>query len=114
MPRKTIKEQVLANIVGGPVSFKATTEEHALIMKCAERAADESIAMHGALVPRKELIVDFAMDLSATNANGCPLDLEKLLSFDKFNFWHDVGGIRRHLDRDTGKLTRCFLPRCAR
>lgn len=26
---------------------------------------------------------------------------------------HDIAGIMRHIDRNTGKLTRCFMPRCA-
>lgn len=55
-----------------------------------------------------------AMDISATNANGCPLDLAKLLTFGDFDFAHDVWGIRNHIDRTTGKLMDHFLPRCAR
>lgn len=58
------------------------------------------------------------MDLQATDANGCKLDLEKLLAFDDFNFTHDIAGIARHIDRDDnsptgGQLLRHFLPRCA-
>jgi hypothetical protein len=62
---------------------------------------------HGVKRPKLEII----MDVSATHANGNPLRLEALLNADDFNFMHDVGGIARHLDRDTGKLTNCFLPR---
>jgi len=53
------------------------------------------------------------MDLCATHANGCPMDFAKLLAADNFNFWHDVDGIRRHIDRTTGRLTHCFLPRAS-
>ena len=53
------------------------------------------------------------MDLSATHAR-VPLDLERLAGFDDFDFAHDVSGINRHLDRKTGDLGGCFLPRCAR
>jgi len=53
------------------------------------------------------------MDVSAAHANGCPLDLAKLLAADNFDFVHDVFGIRNHIDRRTGKLDNCFLPRCA-
>lgn len=44
------------------------------------------------------------------------LDLEKLLAAPKYDFAHDICGIRRHMDRSTfpGKLTDCFWPRCAR
>lgn len=54
------------------------------------------------------------MDLTATNANGCPLNFDALLTFDDFNFSHDIEGIMKHLDRRTGELQNYFLPRCAR
>lgn len=53
------------------------------------------------------------MDIIATHANGCPLRLLGLLEADAFNFTHDVCGIRRHLNRNTGKLENCFVPRYA-
>jgi hypothetical protein len=43
-----------------------------------------------------------------------PLDLEKLLNFDEFNFAHDIVGIINHLDHTTFELTKCFLPRCTK
>lgn len=46
-------------------------------------------------------------------ADGCPLKLEALAKADEANFAHDVFGIRRHIDRETGKLGDCFLPRFA-
>ena len=36
-----------------------------------------------------------------------------MLAADDFNFGHDVFGIYRHLDRTTGKLMNCFVPRFA-
>jgi len=54
------------------------------------------------------------MDLTTTHLNGCPLDLDKLLSFDDFDFVHDISGIQYHINRTTGELGNCFLPRCAR
>lgn len=51
------------------------------------------------------------MDLSACSANGNPMDFDRLLTADEFDFAHDVFGIRRHIDRETGKLTGCFSPR---
>lgn len=53
------------------------------------------------------------MDIVACHANGNPLDLEKLLNADYFNLFHDVNGIRNHIDRKTGKLKDCFVPRCS-
>jgi len=55
---------------------------------------------------------DAFMDIEACHA-GCPLKLDALLAADDFNFSHDVMGIRRHLDRETGKLEDHFLPRFA-
>lgn len=57
--------------------------------------------------------IDFEMDIIATHLNGCKLDLDKLLSAPKFDFYHDLTGIYHHLNRKTGELTDCFLPRCA-
>ncbi len=53
------------------------------------------------------------MDLVATHGNGCALDLAKLLAFDDLNFSHDVFGIARHINRETGQLEDFFVPRCA-
>lgn len=53
------------------------------------------------------------MDITATHLNGCPLQLQKFLDADDFNFAHDLVGIVNHMDRSTGQLIRCFLPRCA-
>jgi hypothetical protein len=56
------------------------------------------------------------MDVKAANGvNGNPeLDLEKLLAFDDANFAHDMGGISRHINRETGLVEDCFLARCAK
>lgn len=53
------------------------------------------------------------MDITATHANGCPLDLAAFYNMSPLNFGHDFRGIARHIDRDTGKLGGCFVPRCA-
>jgi hypothetical protein len=58
--------------------------------------------------------VSMTMDVSAVHANGNPLRLEDLLHADDFNFAHDMSGICNCLDRNTGKLTRNFLPRFSR
>lgn len=53
------------------------------------------------------------MDLTACHANGVELRLAELLAADKFDLSHDYYGIRRHLNRTTGILEGCFLPRYA-
>ena len=54
---------------------------------------------------------DANMDITACHLNGCPLRLEELLNANDASFGHDVFGIRRYLDRKTGKLTGFFDPR---
>lgn len=61
------------------------------------------------IYPARQARADLEMVLRHT-----PLDLEGLAKADDSNFAHDLFGIRRHLDRSTGKLTYCFLPRYAR
>ena len=58
--------------------------------------------------------VSIYMDLAACHANACPLDFKRMANADDFNLLHDVCGIGVHLDRETGTLTDCFLPRFAR
>jgi hypothetical protein len=89
-----------------PVSFKATKKETEAMSLIVKRAISLSI------VRGKPL--DLLMDLSAVNANGCPLDLDRLLKADDFNFAHDIHGIQFNLNRRTGKMDNCFVPRFAR
>jgi hypothetical protein len=87
------------------LSFEATGRERELIEQAAQRAV-------GLGIDRSS--IDIEMDLAATHANGCRLDFEKLLGFDDFSFCHDIIGIARNLNHETGELENCFLPRCAR
>ena len=50
------------------------------------------------------------MDIIAAHIDS-PLKLSELLEADEFNFAHDVYGINRHIDRETGEMNNCFLPR---
>lgn len=88
------------------LSFHATTADQLIIRKIAKRARELYLEHN---VDRDR--TDIAMDITATHANGCPLRLQDLLDADDFNFMHDVSGIARHLDRETGQLTDHFLPR---
>lgn len=92
----------------GEISFSVTQGEHAAIMRCVDRFASFVKQTRGRSVDRLALM----MDLSACHANGTPLRLDELAdTADEFSFIHDVGGISRHIDRDTGKLLDCFSPR---
>lgn len=96
------------------VSFRTTREDFALIEEIAYRAM--SLANRYGITsldgPRTKM--DWHMDLAACHANGCPMKFAELLGADDANFSHDVFGIARHIDRETGKLGNCFSPRYAR
>jgi hypothetical protein len=86
------------------IKLKTTKKESALIVLIASRF----IVRH--LVTDH---LDLIMDITACHLNGCPLDLERLLTAPDFDFDHDVAGIHGYLDRKTGKLLDNFLPRYA-
>jgi hypothetical protein len=88
------------------VNFEVSREDRLLIDKITGRAV-RLFARHGIELDG----LSFMMDVTACHANGCPLRLAEFAEADDTNFAHDAGGIRRHIDRETGKLTGCFLPR---
>jgi hypothetical protein len=90
------------------VSFKVSKEVNAAIALVVARYLEIYERLNGRSLDRMSL----NMDLTATEANGCPMDWEILLAADEFTFCHDVGGIRRHINRETGQLEDFFLPRC--
>lgn len=90
------------------INWDITEEESNLINKIARR----TITM-GEKVGSVYSMLDVVMDISATHGNGCSLKLQELLDADDFNFAQDVFGIRHHIDRRTGKLGDCFVPRYA-
>ena len=53
------------------------------------------------------------MDISAAHKSQ-PLDIDRWLAADDFNFMHDLIGIHNHINRETGKLENSFLPRFAK
>ena len=54
------------------------------------------------------------MDLKNVNDKVCELDFEALLKAEESEFAHDICGIQRNINRETGKLENCFRPRFAR
>lgn len=83
-------------------NFKVTTEDAELIRKIVARARKEDADLD---------VMSLTMDVTACHASGNPLRLAELLAADDFNFAHDVFGIMRHMDRESGQLVDCFLPR---
>lgn len=90
--------------------FNTSKKDMALIEKLADR-----LEIYGKKfgVELEYDRLEFIMDLDACNSNGTPLDFQKLLDADDFNFGHDVWGIRAHIDRTTGKVKDFFMPRCS-
>jgi hypothetical protein len=86
------------------VVFTISQTDNRLIERIVERAM--RLAGRG-LFNKLQL----TMDLTACHCNGCELRLLELLEADAFNFAHDVAGISRNMDRTTGELKNCFLPR---
>lgn len=91
------------------IKFQATRTEMDAIIKITERA--EKLARKAGVEP--PLRMHMVMDIEATHSNGCPLKLNDLLAAKDFDFTHDVWGIMRHIDRNTGTLQDCFVPRYA-
>jgi hypothetical protein len=82
-----------------------TNEDRNLIHEIVERA-DEV----GLISRRAYCRLTCMMDLTAAHESH-PLRLADLLAADQFNFVHDVAGIARHMNRETGQLENHFLPR---
>lgn len=87
--------------------FTATDDERAIIERIAKRA----VAIYYKHGDTDVDELDIQMDLEACHCNGCPLRLADMEQADDFNLMHDVTGINAHLNHDTGKLERFFLPR---
>jgi hypothetical protein len=76
-------------------------EHRALIWNIAARAVGLGIfkiTMHG-------------VALVMITHRHCPLRLADLLAAEDHDFVHDIVGIAKHIDWDTGKLGGAFLPR---
>ena len=86
------------------INWDATKLENSLIQKIADRAVKLWDFEY----------MDIEMDITAIHLNDVELRLDDLLKADDFNFAHDVLGIRNHINRKTGKLEDCFLPRFSR
>jgi hypothetical protein len=89
--------------VTGPVQFaRYSAAERSAAIAIVKRA----VALFGGTE------IDWHMDLAAVHYT-CPLRLTDLAVADVASFGHDLGGIRRFLDRTTGELRNCFVPRLA-
>jgi len=91
-----------------------TTKEDTLAIS---KIVDRYIEFHYSLnIPKQyqRSKLDIMMDVEATHNNGCPLKLQGLLNAKDCDFTHDLIGIQQNINRKTGKLENCFLPRYAK
>lgn len=90
-----------------PFNWKVTDVEQALIKRIVARFVAQNSTYYSDSI-------EHAMDLIACHNHGCKLDFQKLLNAPDFDFFHDMYGIAKHLDRNNGQLQDFFIPRCAR
>ena len=88
------------------LEFNTTAEETRKILKISRKVNE--------LYPETFNAFKTSMDLEVLHSNGCTLDLDGLLNARDFDLVHDITGIACHLDRETGQLKDCFVPRYAR
>jgi hypothetical protein len=91
------------------LKWNITKADYQFVHEIAQRAVSMAVT-HGR---PKYKVQDVEMDITATHLNGCRLRLAELAAAPEFEFAHDVFGIRNHLNRETGKLEDCFMPRFA-
>lgn len=83
---------------------KASIQDYKTVRAIVKRANDELGGVN---------VMSLQMDIIATHVSGCKLKLGKLLESNMSDFLHDICGIANHINRTTGELQNCFLPRCA-
>lgn len=80
---------------------KINKEDLIIIDKITKRAAKTITDLN---------VMNTNMDITAVHIDS-PLRLEDFLNAPDMDFVHDVVGIHNNLNRQTGKLENCFLPR---
>jgi hypothetical protein len=114
---KGVNEALLASIgdLAMTVSFHISTADRDAVDRIVDRALKIGGNLTGGMSKAKKRTArtNLLMDITACHANGTPLRLSELADADDFNIAHDVFGISRHIDRETGQLNGCFLPRYA-
>lgn len=95
------------------INFDLTQADSRLALDIVHRAKADGLCMGNAAPDHWYEPMTLLMDIAACHLNGCALDLARLKDADGLTFTHDIAGIARHMDRSTGRLTDCFLPRTA-
>jgi len=85
------------------INWNCSREEMETIALIVTRAKRECFSQRS--------LLSLNMDITACHCNGNKLRLNELLKADTYNFAHDICGIVGNINRETGKLENCFLPR---
>lgn len=88
------------------INWKSTKRDDLIISEIVKRANDADVNMPN--------LTNLQMDITAVHLNDVYLNLNRLLNFDNFNFFHDIYGITKNINRNTGKLLNGFLPRSSK
>lgn len=88
------------------INWNATKEDTKLTLEIVVRAERMGLT-------DKYQRMQVIMDIAACHGNGTPLRLTDLLNAADTDFIHDITGIVAHIDRNTGHMQDCFLPRFA-
>ncbi len=86
-------------------------QEFEVIAKICDRA--EKMRIVAASVDPRNKRLNLMMDIDNAHKD-VGINLVGLLEADDLNFAHDVIGIQAHMNRSTGKLEDCFVPRYAK
>lgn len=88
------------------INWNLSLEEEKLVGQIANRAIKKVRSIYP-----KFSKMDLIMDITATHNENDKLRLEEWLNADDSNFYHDIFGIMRHMNRETGQLENFFEPR---
>jgi hypothetical protein len=86
------------------IRWDGTADEFRATIAIARRVIDYT---------RSGSVLELSMDILACHLNACPLNLDEMMKGDLQDVVHDVAGISAHIDRVTGALRDCFIPRFA-
>jgi hypothetical protein len=86
------------------LDWKTSKEDTLVITKIARRAIDDGVT--------DDDMLTVSMDLTAVHLS-VGLELANLLAAPADEFRHDIEGIQENINRRTGELAGCFVPRYA-
>lgn len=88
------------------INWNLSQEEEILIHNIAKKAIKKVKSVYP-----KFTLTDLHMDITATHNENNKLRLEEFLNSNDQDFYHDIFGIIKNMDRNNGKLKNFFEPR---